>query len=56
MSLGSSLGPILENLVLAEFDEVAADSLIKDVLLQFHARFVDSTLDLAKAKDTSESL
>lgn len=56
MSLGSWLGPILENLVLAEFDEVAADSLIKDILLQFHERFVDGTLDLAKGEDANESL
>ena len=51
MSIGSSLGPVLANVIITEFEKLVVDKLIKDGLIKFYIRYVDDTLFLAKVKD-----
>ena len=47
-SMGSSLGPVLANVIMTEFERLVVDKLIKDGLIKFYIRYVDDTLVLAK--------
>ena len=51
MSMGASLGPVLANVILTEFERLVVDQLIKDGLIKFYIRYVDDTLVLAKAEN-----
>ena len=51
MSTGSSLGPVLANVIITEFERLVVDKLIMDGLIKFYIRYVDDTLVLAKAED-----
>ena len=51
VSKGSSLGPVLANVIVTEFERLHVDKLIKDGLIKFYIRYVDDTLVLAKAED-----
>ena len=48
VSMGSSLGPVLANIILTEFENVIVKPLIVKPLLQFYCRYVDDTLVLIK--------
>ena len=49
--MGSSLGPVLANVLMTEFERLVVDKLIKDGLIKFYIRYVDDALVLAKAED-----
>ena len=55
--MGSSLGPVLANVIMTEFKRLVVDKLIKDGLIKFYAdetlevRYVDDTLVVAKVED-----
>ena len=51
VSLGSSLGPILANIIMAELEKIIVKPMIESQLLKFHTRCVDDTLLLAKEDD-----
>ena len=51
VSMGSSLGPVLANVIMTEFERLVVDKLIKDGLIKFYIRYVDGTLVLAKAEN-----
>ena len=51
VSMGSSLGPVLANVIMTEFERLLVGKLIKGGLIKFYIRYVDDTLVLAKAED-----
>ena len=51
VSMGSSLGPVLANMIMTEFERLVVDKLIKYGLIKFYIRYVDDTLVLTKAED-----
>ena len=51
VSMGCSLGPVLANIILTEFDKANVDDLIKNGTIAFHYLYVDDTLVLIKPKD-----
>ena len=51
VSMGSSLGPVLANVIMTEFEEIVFDKLIKDGIIKFYIRYVDDNLVLVKEKD-----
>ena len=56
VSMGSSLGPVLANVIMTEFERLVVDKLIKDGLIKFCIRYVDDTLVLAKAEDIDNTM
>ena len=46
--MGSSLAPVLANIILTEFEKVVVTSLMKNGILKFCCRYVDDTLVLVK--------
>ena len=48
VSMASSLGPVLANVIMTEFDKIVFDKLIKDGIIKLYIRYVDDTLVLAK--------
>ena len=51
VSMGSSLVPVLANVLIMEFERLVVDKLIKDGLIKFYIRYVDDILVLAKVED-----
>ena len=51
VSMGSSLAPVLANIILTEFGKAIVDDLIKTGIIAFYRRYVDDTLVLIKPKD-----
>ena len=48
VSMGSSLGPVLANIILTEFENVIVKPLIETSVLNCYCRYVDGTLVLMK--------
>ena len=48
VSMGSSLAPVLANIILTEFEKVVVTPLMKNGILKFCCRYVDDTLVLVK--------
>ena len=46
--MGSSLAPVLANIILTEFEKVVVTPLMKSGVLKFYCRYVDDTLVLVK--------
>ena len=46
--MGSSLGPVLADIIMTELEDVINKPLIADGTIKFHSRFVDDTLLLGK--------
>ena len=46
VSMGSSLGPVLANIILTEFENVIVKPLIETSVLKFYCRYVDDTIAL----------
>ena len=46
--MGSSLAPVLANIILTEFEKVFVTPLMKSGILKFYCRYVDDTLVLVK--------
>ena len=44
VSMGGSLGPVLANIIMTEFEKVVVENLIKTGIAKFYARYVDDTL------------
>ena len=51
VSMGSSLGPVLANIIMTEFERVIVEPLIRSGKIKFYIRYVDDTLLLAKEED-----
>ena len=51
--MGSSLGPVLANIILTEFERLIVSELIADGTKKFYKRYVDDTLVLIKPSDIS---
>ena len=49
--MGSSLGPVLANIILTEFEKEVVSELIKSGIIKFYRRYVDDTLALVKPGD-----
>ena len=54
--MGSSLAPVLANIILTEFERVIVSDLINDGVIKFYKRYVDDTLVLIKPSDISSVL
>ena len=48
VSMGSSLGPVLANIIMTELEKIVVSDLINSGLIKFYIRYVDDTLLLAK--------
>ena len=48
VSMGSSLAPVLANIILTEFEKVVVTPLMESGILKFYCRYVDDTLLLVK--------
>ena len=46
--MGSSLAPVLENIILTEFEKVVVTPLMESGILKFYSRYVDDMLVLVK--------
>ena len=49
--MGSCLGPVLANIIMAELEREVVDPLIADGTFKFYVRYVDDTLVLMKPAD-----
>ena len=49
--MGSSLGPVLANILMTEFEKIVVSDLTNFGLVKFYIRYVDDTLLLAKEDD-----
>ena len=54
--MGSSLGPVLANIILTEFERFIDSELIADGTIKFYKRYVADTLVLIKLSDISAVL
>ena len=54
--MGSSIEPVLGNIILTEFERVIVSQLINDSVIKFYKRYVDGTLVLIKPFDISAAL
>ena len=51
VSMGGSLGPVLANIIMTEFEKVVVENLIKTGIVKLYATYVDDTLLVIKRKD-----
>ena len=51
VNMGGSLGPVLANIIMTEFEKVVVENLIKTSIVKLYARYVDDTLLVIKRKD-----
>ena len=56
VSAGSSLAPVLVNIILTEFEKVVVTPVMDSGILKFYCRFVDDTLVLAKEDQNDKIL
>ena len=56
VSMGSSLGPVLANIIMTELETAIVDNLFNTGIIKFYVRYVDDTLVLAKPEDFDEIL
>ena len=54
--MGASLGPVLANIILTEFERVVVSDLINNGTIKFYKRSVDDTLLLLKPSDITTVL
>ena len=54
VSMGSSLGPVLANIIMTELEDVVIKPLIASGTIKFYTRFVDDTLLLNKPENVKE--
>ena len=52
--MGSSLGPVLANIIMTELEDVVIKPLIANGIIKFYTRFVDDTLLLIKPDNVKE--
>ena len=51
VSMGSSLGPIIANIIMMKLEEIVVSDLINSSLIKFYIKYVDDTLLLAKENE-----
>ena len=51
VSMGSSLGPLLANIIMTELERKVIKQFIDDKTLMFYGRYVDDTLIVVKPED-----
>ena len=51
VAMGSSLGPVITNIIMTELEKVIVEPLITSGNIKFYTRHVDDTLLLAKEED-----
>ena len=51
VSMGSSLGPVLANVLMTEFEKEVVQELVSNGTLPFYIRYVDDTLVLIKPEN-----
>ena len=51
VAMGSSLGPVIANIIMTELEKVIVEPLITPGNIEFYTRHVDDTLLLAKEED-----
>ena len=51
VSMGSSLGPVLANIIMTELEKRIIDDLIKNDIIKFYCRYVDDTLLVVKQEN-----
>ena len=56
VSMGSSLGPVLANIIMTELENVLIKDLLDTGTIAFYARYVDDTLVLVKPNDVQKVL
>ena len=49
--MGSSLGPVVANIIMTELENQVVSKLVSDNTIKFYIRCVDDTLVLAKRSD-----
>ena len=54
--MGSSLGPVLANIIMTELERIVVSDLNSSGLIKFSIRYVDDTLLLAKEEDINNIL
>ena len=54
VSMGSSLGPTLANVIMTELEKAVVDQLIESGMIKFYIRYVDDTLVLAKPENFND--
>ena len=52
--MGSSLGPVLANIIMTEFEEVVIKTFIANGTIKFYTRFVNDTLLVIKPDNVKE--
>ena len=52
--MGSSLGPLLANIIMTELEEVIIKGLVNDNTIKFYGRYVDDTLLVIKPSDIAK--
>ena len=50
VSMGGSLGPVLANIIMTEFEKVVVENLIKTGTVKLYARYVDDSLLVIKKR------
>ena len=53
VSMGSSLGPVMANIIMTELEDKVIKHLINDGTIKFYCRYVDDTLLVVKPQDVS---
>ena len=56
VSMGSSLGPVLANVIMTEMEKIVVEPLLQDGTIAFYKRYVDDTLLLIKPEKLSDVL
>ena len=51
VSMGSSLGPVLANIILSEFEDIIVSELVNTGVIKFYRRYVDDILLLIRPSD-----
>ena len=51
VSMGSSMGPLLANIIMTQLEELIINPLINDGTIKFYSRYVDDTLLVMKPSD-----
>jgi hypothetical protein len=54
VSMGSSLGPVLANIIMTELENKVISKLVSDNTIKFYIRYVDDTLVLVKRSDVDK--
>ena len=51
ISMGESLGPVLANIIMTEFEKVVVENLTKTGTVKLYARYVEDNLSVIERKD-----